>query len=193
MFVGDEGLCSKTVAILVHQMKLAGLDTTLFQKAQFLDLARVAPDAIAGYTDGHNLTRDQLYERFTGQNLPRNASDANTRTFMICATMAELLKSMGWTLTLRLVTAVGAEAVPGLLPKEEEASSVKRRRLDLLHAIRRRALAGPHEERRRVGLRHGDATSLHIGASTGAILVGWPGRRPEGRLSISPRNTRSSG
>jgi hypothetical protein len=123
MFVGDEGLCSRTVPILVHQMKLAGLDTTILEEAQFLDLARVAPDAIAGDVDGHNLTRDQLYERFTGQNLPRNASDANTRTFMICATMAELLKSMDWTFEAAAVTAVGADAVPGLLPSEEASSS----------------------------------------------------------------------
>ena len=123
LVVGDEGLCLKTVPILVHEMKLAGLDTTLFEEARFLDLARVAPDAIAGEVDGHNLTRDQLYERFTGQNLPRNASDANTRTFMICATMAELLKSMGWTFDAAAVTAVGAEAVPDLLPKEEASSS----------------------------------------------------------------------
>merc|ERR1719399_646159 len=104
-------------------MKLAGLDTTILEEAQFLDLARVAPDAIAGEVDGHNLTRDQLYERFTGENLPRNASDAGTRTFMICATMAELLKSMGWTFDAAAVTAVGADAVPDLLAKEEEASS----------------------------------------------------------------------
>jgi len=123
MFVGDEGLCSKTVPILVHQMKLAGLDTEIFEEAQFLDLARVAPNAIVGDTDGHNLTRDQLYEHFTGENLPRNASDANTRTFMTCATTAQLLKTMELTWDAAAVAALGADAVPDLLPKEEASSS----------------------------------------------------------------------
>ena len=105
------------VSCLVETMRDCKVPTEVLEDARYLDVMKVAPDAIvkqSGYGADLSKTLEELFVDYTSVRHPTQHYDAVVRVGMIFVVFACLLELKGWGFDAAAGIAQGAEAIPRL-------------------------------------------------------------------------------
>jgi hypothetical protein len=136
------------LSCLVETMKECQVSTEVLQYASYLDVKKVAPDAVVketGSTAELSKTLPELFADYTSVRHPTQHYDAVVRVAMIFVVFACLLELKGWAFDAAAAIAQGPEAIPRLLegpsvevPDSDDAlppTSLERRPVDCWRGV----------------------------------------------------------
>ncbi len=106
------------LSCLAETLRDCQLSTELLVGASYLDVKKVAPDAVVkdtGYSAVLSKTLPELFADYTSVRHPTQHYDAVVRVAMIFVVFACLLELKGWAFDAAAAIAQGAEAIPRLL------------------------------------------------------------------------------
>ena len=106
------------LSCLAETLRDCQLPTTVLEGASYLDVKKVAPDAVVKVTGaGADLSKtlEELFADYTSGRHPTQHYDAEVRVAMIFVVFACLLELKGWAFDAAAALAQGPEAVPRLL------------------------------------------------------------------------------
>ena len=106
------------LSCLAETLRDCQLPTTVLEGASYLDVKKVAPDAVVKVTGaGADLSKtlEELFADYTSGRHPTQHYDAEVRVAMIFVVFACLLELKGWAFDAAAALAQGPEAIPRLL------------------------------------------------------------------------------